>query len=436
MFLGNRLPPTALMSYMPSKPYSTNKSRPNSSRTLLTLIGAVCLPVFGTAVSAQETIISAPQQEYVAPVQRLQDQPPVYSRPSGPGETPFQYGSVSLHPHLLYRYLHASGLNFAPGQQVTSEINTFSAGLTVDAGKYWTIDYTPTWTNYSASVYRDTVDHSVSLRGATVYEAWAFQFSENFGISSPNLIETAQQTKQRTWATMAGATYTFTPHLQLETSAALSELYTDISPDTRDWSLTNWVSSKFGEDLDGALGLVIGYTDIIGLPDRTYQQYLGRMNWHFAQKLTLGVQGGLDVRHSKAANVSDLHNPLFQLSLAYQPFDTTKISVTDAQTVSNSYFADQVTHGNQLSINLEQRLLGHLFLSTGYSHASTKYTSTLVDNLVDRSDRVNSFHARLTTQLLQRLNVSVVYQTNRNNSNDALYSFSSNQYGLELGFRY
>ena len=257
------------------------------------LILALGLAVHGRA---QEAIFAPPQEQLAAPMLRLQDQPPILSRPSGPGDTPFQSGSLSLHPHLLYRYLHTTGLNFTPGQQVATDINTRSAGLLLDAGKHWTIDYTPTRTSYSASVYRDTVDHNLNLRGATVYDAWAFQFSEDFSASSPTLIETARQTKQKTWATQLGATYNLNSDLQIQTTAALNALYADLTPDTKDWSTTNWLSSKIEPGLDGALGLVLGYTDIAGRPDRTYEQYLARINWRFAEKLSLGIQGGLDVR--------------------------------------------------------------------------------------------------------------------------------------------
>ena len=389
-----------------------------------------------TAALAQEVIVTAPQEQILPDVLRPLDQPPVYSRPGGPGETPFQAGSLRLRPHVQYRYVHASGLTAAPGQQVDSEINSLSAGVTLDVGKYWGVDYTPSWTYYSSAAYRDTVDHNVVVRGATVYDDWVLSFAETFSISSPTLIETAQQTKQRAWSTQVGTIYSFNELLQLETTGNLNELYTDISPDMRDWSLTNWLSSKFARDIDGALGLVIGYTDIVGLPDRTYQQYLARANWRFTQKLTLSVSGGLDVRHSKTSNVADLKNPLFQLSLGYRPFDTTTITVTGSRTVSNSYFVDEVTDGSQVNINLEQRLFGKLFLSTGYSHYETDYNSTTVNSPITRSDSINSFNARLTTQLFQRLTVAAVYQSSKNNSSLEAFTFSSNQYGLELGFRY
>ncbi len=404
-------------------------------RALNQTVGGLALLALAVAASAQETIMTTPQPELTAPIQRV-EAPPLMSQPSGPGETPFQYGSWSLHPHLDYRYLHATGLAIARGQQVSSEINTFSAGLRVDAGTHWTFDYTPTWTYYSVSSYRDTFDQSASVIGATSYENWKFRISETYLSASPTLIETAQQTKVNNWGTQAGAIYNFSPDLKFDSTVGLNQRKADISANTRDWTTMNWLMATFRAKVDAGIGLGLGYTEIARAPDRSYEQYMGQVRWTITPKLSAAFQGGLDVRHSRASNSQDLRNPLLQASLNYQPFDTTKISLVASRTVSNSYLGNGVTKGSQWSTNLDQRLLGRLFWGVSYSRGETSYTIPSSFGVFDRSDRVRTFTNRLTLQFLRRISSTVFYSTSRNDSNQTGFGFSSNQYGLELSCQF
>jgi len=71
-----------------------------------------------------------------------------------------------------------------------------------------------------------------------------------------------------------------------------------------------------------------------------------------------------------------------------------------------------------------------------YSSQSTVYLASRATSQVERDDRYRAFNARLTTVLMHRLTLALLYQTGRNASDDSAYVFHSNQYGLELGFQF
>ena len=427
---------------MTSSPF--NPTPPPGGRILPKMTGSAvirCLAVslaLGSAARAhaQDVVMAGPQEQLVTPATRAQDQRTNQSQPDGPPESPFIVGPVILHPHLSYRYLHTTGLLVQQGLQVTTDITTLSPGLLMDFGKDWTVDYTPTWTYYSTRTKRDTLDHALNIRGATTYEDWAFEFSESYNKSAPTLIETAQQTDQVSWATLLSATYNYGPKLSLQTIASLNELYSDTFPDSRDWASMNWVNVKITPQVETALGFGLGFTDVVGGADLKHQQYLGRVNWNPADKLKFSIQGGMDLRRSESSTIGVVRNPILQATLDYQLLETTKLTLAEARTVVNSYFRDEVTSGSQWSINLQQRLLGRLFLTTGYSHRNTTYSSVTTTNFVGRSDRSQAFSARLTTQLLRRLTLAVIYQNSRNSSNISGFGFSSTQFGVEVGCKY
>ena len=426
------------------------------SASLLTLLTTV-------SALAQSAIMGVPQETAVAPSQR-QPGPQPESRPASPIDTPFKLGIVSIRPRLLYRYLNAEGLPAAGNRRVASEIQTVAPGLQIDVGQNWTLNYSPTWTRYTARAYRDTADQALNIAGAVSADDWNFHFAENYGKASPTLIETAQQTDETSWLTSLGASRSFGSQMGVQLNASLNEHYGDVFPDTRQWATQDWLTIKFTPQVEAGIGPGAGYIDIVGRPDMTFEKYLGRLNWKVSDKLNLGLEGGMENRHSRASAGKDLRNPIFDASLDYRPFTTTTLRMAYSRSVDASYFRDQVTKGSSWTIGLEQRLLGHFYLNANWSHRKSAYESvtvvspivvppelptdpaaepavdptagTLLLSLPGRADRIDMFNARLTVQFLQRLTFAATFQKSRNDSSQSGFSFSSKQYGFELSGRY
>jgi hypothetical protein len=339
------------------------------------------------------------------------------------------------------------------GRHVASMIYTTAPGLGVDLGSRWTFDYTPLWTTYTARALEDTLDHSAQLSGVQRVGEWALQFSENYALSTPILFETGQQTKQTTWGTQLSASRTIGTKLAISSSASLNERYGESFPDTRDWSTMHWLTLRSGKQFETGLGFGAGYTDIVARPDGTNERYLGRINWNPTDKLKVALDGGLEVRHSRAAGAEDMRNPILNATLSYQPFTTTSVNLGAARTVTSSYFDRQVTVGSSWNIGLQQRLLGHFYLNAGYSQQDNSFdagTTTLVPVVLPdappldpviisqpgRSDRTEVISGSLTLQLFKRLGLSVTYQRSKNQSSQSAFGFTTTQYGFEVSCRY
>lgn len=423
--------------------------------TTLTKTLFIAALAWATSAGAQDAVMAAPQTKLTAPVLRVPG-PPDQSRPEDPSGVIFQRGPFSLHPHLMARYIYGLGLPTNGGRHVASVINTLAPGLLVDMGKHWTLDYSPTWTSYTARALKDTVSQSFNLRGAGEVQGLAVNFSENYAKSSPILIETGGQTPQRNWATQLGASTRIGNKTTFQTSASLNERYGEIIPDTRDWSTMNWLTMQYSTRTQIGLGVGAGYSDIVSQPDATNERYMGRFNWSPTDKLKLTVDGGVEARHSRASAAKDRRNPILTASLAYQPYPTTTIILASARTVTTAYFQNQLMKGANWNLNLEQRLLAHFYLSAGYTHQVNDFQSiTTVAPIVlpeippvdpmpnaplisrpGRSDRTESFNARLTTQLFGHWTVAASYQKSNNRSSEKGFTFNTTQFGLEVGCRF
>lgn len=393
--------------------------------------------VLAASTSAQDIISSVPREPAVAPVLRELQPPASAAQPPAPPETPFKFGPVVVRPNLSFSYTNAEGLPTQDGRRVASEIFTTAAGLSVDLGEAWTLAYNPSWRNYTARAMQDSFDQSASLNGALAFRDWGFQVSESYSQATPTLVETGQQTKQESWVSSLSTSYSFNPGVQLHASAGMNETYTDIGADMRSWSSDISLNLIFSERLSLNLGPSFTYNEIVDAPDMYDEGYQARLNWSPTNRLTLGVNFGMQYSHSRSSTGIDLSDPVLNFTLGYQPFPTTSISVTASRTVEPSYFGDQVTDTFRWSVGLNQRLFGGLYFSANYAPYDAKYTA--INSALaapGRKDAVKSFNARLATQLFGRLMVAGTYAQTDNESTIGAFSFSTKQYGVALSYSY
>lgn len=428
--------------------------KPNGRTILRCALGWATLTLAGNAF-AQEAVMSVPTETLAAPGQR--DTGTIsLSQPAAPTDAPFQYGDLSLHPHLLMSSIYGLQLPARDGRRVASMIYTAAPGLRVDLGQNWSLDYSATWTNYTARALEDTVGHAARLAGAWTWQDWTLQLSEIYRKSSPLLIETGGQTPQRTWATQVSAARSFGRALNFQTSASLNERYGEIFPDTRDWATMNWLTIQLTPQFQTGLGFGAGYTDIVGEPDATNQRYLARVSWIPTEKLSLDLDAGIEARRSRAAGAEATRNPVFNAAVVYRPFAVTQVIVGGSRTVTNSYFQGQVTDTTSWNVALQQRLLGRFYLSTAYSHREAEFSAVRlmlpvilppddpeaplvgppVISLPGRSDRVETVTIRLTTTLLKRCTLAASFQRSYHRSNQAAFNYTSTQFGVEFGCRF
>jgi len=188
--------------------------------------------------------------------------------------------------------------------------------------------------------------------------------------------------------------------------------------------------------LNAALGAGGGYDDESSSPDMTFQQFQGRVNWRATDKISFQIHGGVEVRQFLSGGASPLVNPIFDATIQYQPFEQTRLSITGQRIVASAYLQDQVTETTGVTADLNQRLLGKLFLDLSGGYQLVKYVSSVNTTGSNREDDYYTFNARLSRAFLKRGTIAVLYQLSRDNSNQPGYSFTSHQVGFEIGYSY
>jgi hypothetical protein len=340
-----------------------------------------------------------------------------------------------LRPHAFYRFLYGDGIPSSGTNHVNTTIQEVSPGLLFGLGSHWSLDYTPTWRIYSSSAFRDTLDHSVRLTGGTTYEDWTLGLVQGYDRSSAPLVETGTQTDLQNFSTALTGSYRFNSKMWVDLALNQNIVSTDDFNDYSQWVTENWLNYQFWLQLNGALGVTVGYVDQSTQPDMAFERFQGRIQWRALDKVTLHIRGGVEVRQFLNSNQDPLINPLAGAAIQYQPFDFTRLTLDVDRTVTASYLQSPATESTAVTANLNQRLIRVLYLDLSGGYRTVEYLASTTT--VGRDDDFYVFSVRLSTSFLkQRGTAAVFYQYADNSSSAPGFTFETTQVGFELGYRY
>lgn len=421
--------------------------RPISRLASTTLLCAVLLvaPVYAQVIVAPSSA-STPPLEAGSLTSTDTAQKPASNMASAlsSGLPLIQRGPIGVRPHFVYQVLYGDGIEAGPGNQRDSYIQSVSPGLLFDIGKYWKLDYTPTWTFYSNSAFRDTAGQAATLSGRMPHPHGIFGVAQSYESSYAMLVETGRQTHQTTYASLIEGTYKLGEHTTLEANVSRSARYANAVTDAPEWttsdwvqwSSTDWLRYEVSPRFELSAGLGLGYADIGVGADMSFILPQAKAAWKPFDKITFTAQAGEENRKFENTTHQRLKSPVYSASASYQLLPTTKFSFEASRAVSASYFANEITKSKGWSIGLEQRFIQRLYLAASLSGQTTQYLATRATAIVERDDNYRAVNARLTTVVLHRASLALLYQTGRNTSDESAYVFRSDQYGIEMSVQF
>lgn len=355
-----------------------------------------------------------------------------------------QWGPVLLHPHAYYQVTYSDGIQSAPGQPQSSLIQSLTPGILVNVGQHWTIDYEPMMTFYSSSQLHDTVNQTASINWGTFYDEWSFGFSQSANISDSPLVQTGMQTSTQSYSTSLTGSHALNSDLGVDATVSQSISSAAGFSSSKSWNTMEYLNYQFAPRLTGGIGGGVGYSLVSLGPSSLNESIQARVSWSVANKTSMVLSfGGEDVQYL-GGGVPDTFTPVYGVSLQYQAFPHTEISLNGQRTVSPSYFASQSAITTTLGLTVNQRLFKRLNLNlsgnyTGMDYVSASTTTpsgspASAKTPSGRADTYYTFSARLSWGFLKRATAALTYQYSENASNASGYSFASSQGGFELGY--
>ena len=361
-----------------------------------------------------------------------------------------QWGPLGFYPHLLYSLTYGNGIQAQPGKNSTTAINTVAPGAFLKIGGHWSIDYTLSRAIYSNPIFRDTTDHHVILTGVTTNGDWTLKLSQSYIDTTAPLVETGTQTEQEAYATALNAAWQMNDKMSLQLGLNQNFRFAQSLSDLHEWSTSDWLNYQFEPQFGAGLGLTGGYDEVSLGSDMPFEQILGRVVFQPGTKLSLILVGGGEDRQFLRPAERALVSPIFDASVHYQILPGTLLTISGRRTVTPSLEGGEINTATSVTAALHQDIAKNMYfeISGGYTSEPftsiaagplPKYffgappTSTLVNT---RTDTRTYEQFRLSRVFRTRLTASVFVMFNNNNSSQANFSYSGNQVGLELNYRY
>jgi uncharacterized protein (PEP-CTERM system associated) len=233
-----------------------------------------------------------------------------------------------------------------------------------------------------------------------------------------------------------GASYYFNSKLMLQLGLDQSFRSAQAFTTSRSWSTMDWLNYQISNRLSIGAGLGGGYESVSPAPDMTFEQFQAKVNVRIAQKLDLDIHGGGEVRQILDSDGDPLVNPIYGASIHYHPFQYTTLSLAGNRVVTSSLLQGQVTENTSISVAVNQRLLGLLYLTLSGGFSNSRYILASSALSLNREDDTTSFAATLSYPFTPRARGSVFYNFNDNSSSSQGFGYSSSQVGLQLGYRF
>jgi hypothetical protein len=435
------------------------RSRPSTYPWKTTLL---CAAAFAPGVFAQDVLAPPPAPPPLVPssVQAYQTNQPVQMQVFGAspaaGENqnqPFKVGPFIFRPDLFYQFSYGNGIQSSPGAQQNTIVQEFAPGVVIQEGTHWTLNYVPTFTFYSTSAFRNTINQNVQLQWGSTWHDWVMTASQGYTYTDDPQIETAGQTEQETYATAFNGVYHIND--KLSTSLGLNQNFNDYGQssstnlslglaNSRSWSTMDWLNDQILPRLSAGIGVGLGYSQQEDSPSSIFQQYQAQMSWRLTDKISFQINGGLEDQEYLSGGASDLLTPILGGSAQYQPFQQTRFSITANRSVSASAYENQNIETTSVTGDFNQRLFGHLSLDLNGGFSSVDYVASSATALgTDRSDDIYTFNVSLSTTFPKRGTVSIFYQYGQTTSTQkgfalgsTAFSYSSNQVGFNISYAY
>jgi hypothetical protein len=360
------------------------------------------------------------------------------------------WGPLGVYPHLRYSLTYGNGIEASPGVNSTTAINTVAPGLLFTLGGHWILDYTPSLSFYSNPLFHDTTDQMVMLRGSTTYRDWTLILSQGYVNSTQPLVETGTQVAQEAYTTAFYAAWQMNDKMALQLGLNQNFRTAEELNSLHEWTTSDWLNYQLEPQLGAAIGLTGGYDEVSLGSDMPFEEVLGRVIFQPGAKLSLIVVGGAEERQFIHPSSAPFFGPIFNASALYKLFEGTLLTVSGSREVTPSFYGNEINVITAFTGRVRQDITKKVYFEFSGGYTSEPFTSIVAgplpqyyigtpprtDLVQTRSDTRTYVQVRLSAVFRTRLTASIFYMHTEDASSQSNFTYSGNQVGLDLNYRY
>lgn len=330
---------------------------------------------------------------------------------------------------------------YYPGSVSLDQLRELSYySLTEDTSRperYLGVDYTPGFNFFTDNPRLNYTDQVQGLSAGYAFSRLALWLDEDFSHTDVKDNEVGELVTISRFETRLRSRYQLSERSALEINARYDRLdyakqgfqgYQEVRNE-------DWFNHLVGARLEAAIGGAFGLVFPQGNPNQTYQQGLVRGVYGLTGKLELRASTGVELREYDSGESATV-DPVFSLSAAYRPRDSTTLTLEAHRLQQPSYQGEYNYETTGLNAGVRQQLSGELstMLIGGYD-----YTDYLQLNSGPSNNRVDNFfwvRASLDYELSRTLKASLSYTFREVNSSIENYSYTDNMVGVQVAWRY
>lgn len=405
----------------------------------------VCLILLIAAVSTPLSFLWAIEKEAAArPME-------AYSHAFTPAAELDRVDSEGISGHLPVRArLSVSGVYddnifISNRNEVEDWIWTITPGISYESSDpdrnlehFLAASYDPSIVLFMDNDDQDALEHDARFRYHYKGDKLLFTAGQSFQRLSGSTNDAGNRIDRDIFDTLLTANYQVTGKSQLELEAAQNiTSYDDPAKfDSKEWSGGLFWMYQMTPKMTLGVGPTIGFADIEGNPNQTYQQGIIRLNYIPTEKITITARGGLEAREYQESDDVDLY-PVLSMKTEYRPFDGTEMSLEAyRRAVPSAVLAGQNYISTGLTARIRQRLYQKYYLGLAGGFENSDYQSTARRVNANRDDDYLFIRPSFEWQVTDWWMITAFYEFRDNNSNIGNNEFVSNRAGVQTTFSY
>ena len=303
-----------------------------------------------------------------------------------------------------------------------------------DTRQFFFASYAPGYTFFAKHPSEDTLDQNASIGARGIFGDLTVNATGAYKLFSEGVAEVGNRVRQSQIGAEVDSIYQFSARTSGEADLSVITHHYDQNfyVNSDEWIDRNYLSYQLFPKTNIAGGVTLGYVNVDKGSNQTYEQALGRIIYDAGSKLTANLFGGIEYRQFVDGGAS-VTNPVFDLELAYAPFQDTNINLNASRVVANSAeYAGQNDVGTSVSLTISQAIYEKLTLSVQGSYENYDYGAGGGVGGVQRTDNAIRLELAAAFHVTKFLAVNLAYDYWHNDSNLSQFTFDDNRVSLDL----
>jgi hypothetical protein len=316
----------------------------------------------------------------------------------------------------------------SPGTYITSSPEVWP-------GKLLMLDYGPRFNWFNRYSENDSTDHLLKFDALLPMAKLILGVNQGYTSENTSVIEASRRANVETISSAIMGAYQFSEKTSAEMN--LRRKSTDYAANQGlngyvDWTDENWFNYHMSPLFNVSAGLTVGDLETQN-QSQTYEQLLARARYNLAERISVGLAAGGEMRQFEGAE--DSLEPIFTLDGNYRPFERTTISLSGYRRDQASVYSGQNYIITGISSGISQQFGDRYFIGLGIGYDNYKYQASTAAKTADRSDDYVSIRPSFDVRITKRLHSNIYYnfRTLKSSQTDG---FDDNQACVQMTLSY